>query len=198
MSFSNLSLMRTSRTMLSPYWGVGVLVAFVYVFIVGVPQNLLDPFGGLFTVLLAGPLTLGLAIFSRSIFRNESPHFNQLFDGFRGPFFIKSFLAYLCTTILVAVGIVLLIIPGIIVSLGLGLTFYVMADRPDLSFTDCLQESWRIMDGYKLKFLGLNLRFIPWYFLGLLCLGVGILVVIPWHYVTIAGFYEKVKESRTN
>ena len=176
MSFSNLSLMRASRTMLSPFWGVGVLVAFVYVLIVGVPQNLLDPFGGLFTVLLAGPLTLGLAIFSRSIFRNESPHFNQLFDGFRGP----------------------LIIPGIIVSLGLGLTFYVMADRPDLSFTDCLQESWRIMDGYKLKFLGLNLRFIPWYFLGLLCLGVGILVVIPWHYVTIAGFYEKVKESRTN
>ena len=198
MSFSNLSLMRASRTMLSPFWGVGVLVAFVYVLIVGVPQNLLDPFGGLFTVLLAGPLTLGLAIFSRSIFRNESPHFNQLFDGFRGPFFIKSFLAYFCMTILVAVGIVLLIIPGIIVSLGLGLTFYVMADRPDLSFTDCLQESWRIMDGYKLKFLGLNLRFIPWYFLGLLCLGVGILVVIPWHYVTIAGFYEKVKESTTN
>lgn len=198
MSFSNLSLMRASRTMLSPFWGVGVLVAFVYVLIVGVPQNLLDPFGGLFTVLLAGPLTLGLAIFSRSIFRNESPHFNQLFDGFRGPFFIKSFLAYLCMTILVAVGIVLLIIPGIIVSLGLGLTFYVMADRPDLSFTDCLQESWRIMDGYKLKFLGLNLRFIPWYFLGLLCLGVGILVVIPWHYVTMAGFYEKVKESRIN
>ena len=198
MSFSNLSLMRASRTMLSPFWGVGVLVAFVYVLIVGVPQNLLDPFGGLFTGLLAGPLTLGLAIFSGSIFRNESPHFNQLFDGFRGPFFIKSFLAYLCMTILVAVGIVLLIIPGIIVSLGLGLTFYVMADRPDLSFTDCLQESWRIMDGYKLKFLGLNLRFIPWYFLGLLCLGVGILVVIPWHYVTMAGFYEKVKESRIN
>jgi len=49
------------------------------------------------------------------------------------------------------------------------------------------------MDGYKLKYLGLNIRFIPWYFLGVLCLGVGVLLVIPWHFVTIAHFHEEVK-----
>jgi hypothetical protein len=39
--------------------------------------------------------------------------------------------------------------------------------------------------------LVLNIRFIPWYFLGVLCLGV--LFVIPWHFVTIARFHEEVK-----
>ena len=90
MSFSNLSLMRASRTMLSPFWGVGVLVAFVYVLIVGVPQNLLDPFGGLFTVLLAGPLTLGLAIFSRSIFKRIST-FQSAFRWFSGSILYQEF-----------------------------------------------------------------------------------------------------------
>ena len=193
MIFSNLSLMRESREALSPYWGVGVLVAFVYALIIGAPSGVFPGTGELIPLLLAGPFSVGLALFSFSVVRKETPHFNQLFQGFQSPVFFKSFLANLCITILTVVGFVLLIIPGIIVALGFGLTFFVMADRPDLSFTDCIQESWRLMDGYKLKYLGLNIRFIPWYFLGVLCLGVGVLLVIPWHFVTIARFHEEVK-----
>ena len=66
---------------------------------------------------------------------------------------------------LVIVGFVLLIIPGIIVGLALSMTFIVMADRPELSFSECLNESWNLTSGYRFKLLGLNLRFIPWYLL---------------------------------
>ncbi len=196
MNFSNLDLMRAARKDLSPHWGVGVLVAFIYVLIIGVPSNVFDGLTNLIPLLLAGPFAVGIATFSFSVVRNESPHFYQLFHGFRSPTFFKSFLANLCVTILTVVGFVLLIIPGIIVALGLGLTFFIMADRPDLSFTDCIQESWRLMDGYKLKYLGLSIRFIPWYILGVLCLGVGVLLVLPWHMATVARFHEEVKAVR--
>ena len=196
MPFSNLQLMRDARRDLAPHWGLGVLVAFVYVLIIGVPSSIFPDGKGIVSLVLAGPLAVGVAYFSFAVIRGEMPHFFQLFEGFN--VFGKSFLANLCYTILVIVGFVLLIIPGIIVGLALSMTFFVMADRPELSFSECLNESWSLTSGYRFKLLGLNLRFIPWYLLGILCLGVGVLLVIPWYYVTLARFYEELKVARRN
>ena len=194
MPFSNLNLMRQSRQDLAPHWGLGVLVAFVYLLILGIPSSIFPDGEGIISLLLAGPFAVGFAYFSFSVIKGETPHFFQLFDGFK--VFGKSFLANLCYTMLVFVGIILLIIPGIVVGLALSMTFFIMADRPELSFSECLSESWSLTSGYRLKLLGLSLRFIPWYFLGALCLGVGVLLVIPWHYVTCAHFYEALKREK--
>lgn len=193
MSFSNLTLMRETRQLLSPYWGLGVLVAFVYSLIVGAPGAITPIIGDLVSFCLSGPLTLGFVFFSFAITREGSPKLSQLFDGFQ--FFGKSFLAYLCYLILIVVGLFLLIVPGIIASLGFSMTFFIMADQPELSFSECMEASWKMTKGYRLKYLGLNIRFIPWYLLGLLCLGIGVLLVIPWHQVTLAKFYEEIKNS---
>ncbi len=186
--------MRQSRKDLAPHWGLAVLVTFVYVFIVGVPSSIFPNGEGVISLLLSGPFSVGLAYFSFSVIKGETPHFFQLFDGFK--FFGKSFLANLCYTILVVVGFVFLIIPGIIVGLSLSMTFYIMADRPELSFSACLNESWNLTSGYRFKLLGLTLRFIPWYILGVICLGVGVLVVVPWHFVACARFYEELKKAK--
>lgn len=196
MSFSNLALMRESRSCLAPYWGLGVLTVFVYTLIVGAPAAIFPSTGEVVSFLLSGPFALGICLFSLSIVRNETPHFYQLFEGVNS--FGKSFLAYLCFAVLFIVGIVLFIIPGIVVAMGLSMTFYVMADRPEFSFSECLNESWRITDGYRLKYFGLCLRFIPWYILGALCLGVGVLLVIPWHYSANARFYMQIKEIQAH
>lgn len=196
MPFSNLQLMRDSRRDLEPHWGLGVLVAFVYVLIIGVPSIIFPDGEGIVSLVLAGPLAVGVAYFSFAVIRGETPHFFQLFEGFN--VFGKSFLANLCYSLLVIVGFVLLIIPGIIVGLALSMTFFVMADRPELSFSECLNESWNLTSGYRFKLLGLNLRFIPWYLLGILCLGVGVLLVIQWYYISLARFYEELKVARRN
>ena len=196
MPFSNLNLMRQSRKDLAPHWGLGVLVAFVYALILGIPSSIFPDGEGVVSLLLSGPLSVGLAYFSFSIIKGENPHFFQLFDGFK--VFGKSFLANLCYTLLFFVGIVLLIVPGIVVGIAFSMTFYIMADRPELSFSACLNESWNLTSGYRFKLLGLTLRFIPWYILGVMCLGVGVLVVVPWHFVTSARFYEELKKQKAN
>ena len=95
--------------------------------------------------------------------------------------------------ILIIIGIILLIVPGIILALGLSMVYYVMIDKPELGVVDTLKESWRIMKGNKTKLLGLSLRFIPWAILGILCLVVGIIFVLPWMQLSYASFYEKIK-----
>ena len=42
MPFSNLQLMRDARRDLAPHWGLGVLVAFVYNLIMGIPSNIIS------------------------------------------------------------------------------------------------------------------------------------------------------------
>lgn len=192
--FSNLELMRDARRALGPHWGLGVLITFIYLLIVGIPSLLFADFEGLISIILSGPFSVGFAYFSFSVIYGETPHLNQLFKGF--DVFGKSFLAYLCYAIMIVVGVIFFIIPGIIVSLGFSLTFYVMADRPELSFSECLYESWQLTSGYRLKVLGLWLRFFPWYILGALCLGVGVLLVIPWHYTAVAKLYQQLKREK--
>ena len=193
MSFSNLTLMRESRSYLAPHWGLGVLTVFVFTLFVGALPDVFPSMGETVSFILSGPFALGMSFFSLSIVKKETPHINQLFEGFQS--FGKSFLAYLCFAILFLVGIVLLIIPGIVVAMGFSMTFYVMADQPELSFSECLHESWKITKGYRLKYFGLCLRFIPWYLLGALCLGIGVLVVLPWHYAANAQFYMQIKNA---
>lgn len=192
--FSNLQLMKESRHKLSPHAGLAVLVSFIYVLLLTFVSIFENEDLGLFSLLISGPLGLGMTLFSLTIHRQEDPQLNQLFEGFQS--FLKSFLAYLSLVILIILGILFFIIPGIIISLGFSMTFYVMAERPELSFIECMGESWNLMQGYKLKFLGLWLRFVPWYILGFLCFGVGVLLVIPWNYVAIAAFYEAINKDK--
>ena len=95
---------------------------------------------------------------------------------------------------LTLIGLVLLIVPGIIVALGLSMTYYIIADDPEISFQSALEQSWKLTDGNKMELLELNLRFIPWYLLGLLCLIEGVFAVIPWHNSTLALYYEDLKK----
>ena len=47
MPFSNLTLMRETRDILGPHWGLGVLVSFVFVLIVGAPSGVFPGTGEL-------------------------------------------------------------------------------------------------------------------------------------------------------
>ena len=142
-------------------------------------------------MLVAAPLSLGFSIYSLNLFRNGSANYNNVFDGFNS--LGKALGVYFLMVILIIIGIILLIVPGIILALGLSMVYYVMIDKPELGVVDTLKESWRIMKGNKTKLLGLSLRFIPWAILGILCLVVGIIFVLPWMQLSYASFYEKIK-----
>jgi len=183
--------MRAAREQLKNNYGTAFLVSLIVVVISSLPEIFNTEKLRIISQILIGPISLGFTIYALNVFRQNNPTFNNVFDGFNT--FLKAFLVYLLTVITVVLGLILLIVPGIILGLGLSMAYFVMVDKPELGVIDTLKESWRIMKGNKTKFFGLTLRFVPWIILGLLCLGVGILFVLPWLQVASASFYEKIK-----
>ena len=188
-----LQLMQKARTLLAPHWVLSIGVCLVYGLAVAVPAEL-NSYGEMLSFLLAGPLQLGLCFFFLNLVRGEETRFELLFEGFKP--LLTVLLRYAIIAALTIVGFILLIVPGIIVALGFSMTYYVIADDPEITFQVALEQSWKLTDGYKMELLVLNLRFIPWYLLGLLCLIVGVFAVIPWHNTTLALYYEHLKEQQ--
>jgi uncharacterized membrane protein len=188
-----LNLMQESRAKLSPHWVIASLVCVLYGLLVGVPSGL-NTYGELLSFLLAGPLQLGIAIYFLNILNDRPASIENLIEGFKP--LLKVILIYIIISIATAIGIVLLIIPGIIIALGFSMTYYILVENPELSIEESLKESWRLTNGYKMELFVLHLRFIPWYLLGLLCFGIGIFVVMPWHQLTLANYYNYLKQQQ--
>ncbi|MGB1633550.1 MAG: DUF975 family protein [Flavobacteriaceae bacterium] len=188
-----LKLMRTAREQLKPFWVMASLVCIIYGVLVGLPSEL-NTYGELLSFLLAGPLQLGMCIYFLNIVKQQAPSIENLLEGFKP--LAKVLLAYLIITIGTVLGLLLLIIPGIILALGLSMTFYLLAENPEFSVEEALKKSWELTDGFKGELFFLHLRFIPWYFLGLLFFVVGVFLVMPWHQLTLAHYFMHLKAQK--
>ena len=140
-----------------------------------------------------GPLLLGFTNFFLSFSRGEKPPITTLFSGFNR--FGESFVAYLLISVFTFLWTLLLIIPGIIAALSYSQTFYIPSDNHNISSTDAINESKRIMVGNKWKYFFLNLRFFGWAILCVISLGIGFLWLWPYMSVSHAKFYDDVKEK---
>ncbi|MCH5185834.1 MAG: DUF975 family protein [Oscillospiraceae bacterium] len=88
----------------------------------------------------------------------------------------------------------LFLIPGIIKAYEYLMVPYILADNPDISQTDAFRKSKEMMKGNKGKAFLLDLSFIPWYILGGITCGIlCIFYVWPYHHLTKAALYEKLK-----
>ena len=76
-----------------------------------------------------------------------------------------------------------------IVRLFFGMSFYILSDRPELTFTQILAESNRLMTGRRLKFFLLALRMIPVLVLGTFAFVIGVLWPITVYNTALANFY---------
>ncbi len=99
---------------------------------------------------------------------------------------------FICN-IFIALGLILLIIPGIIVALGLSMAMLCFRDAPDDGFFEAIKNSWSIMKGNKFNLFMLYLSFIPWVLLTAVTLGIAGIYVIPYMTITIANFYDEIR-----
>lgn len=103
--------------------------------------------------------------------------------------FLKYIGATILMSIVVMIGFVLLIIPGIIASLVLMFTTYLVIDK-NLGPIEAIQESRRITKGHLGKLFIFALALIGINILGAICLGVGLLVSMPVSSLAIVQAYR--------
>lgn len=196
---SSVNLRALGRNALTGKWGMGVLGTLIFFALTTVPAIILDEiFGGglaepspistIYSFLIAGPMMLGYAMFAISIFRKRETSPAEVFYGFER--FGKAFGLYIVTSIFIALWTLLLIVPGIIAAIRYSMSFYILADNPNIGIMDAINESKRLMNGNKWKFFCLNLSFIGWAILCLFTMGIGFLWLAPYFEVTMIAFYD--------
>ena len=116
------------------------------------------------TFIVGGAAKLGYAIFNLNLVDHGNAALSDLFSQFHRLWngFCMNFLTGLFTFLWT----LLLVIPGIIKSYSYAMTPYILAENPDMTATDAITESRRLMKGNKWRLFCLELSFVGW---GLLC-----------------------------
>ncbi len=216
---TNLDFILQAKEDLNGKWGIAI-AAFVVAYAVSIGIAEIPYVGEIALAIIGGAISLGMAIFSLSIVRKENTRFGQIFDGFRH--FVKATGVYLLViflfvtiplaiisaifnketffaemdTIFRVACIVVLLVVITIVTIMYSMTFFILADNPNIGVVEALTQSRKMMYGYKWKYFGLLLLsalfVLP---LTVITFGIGLLFLIPIFEVAMARFYEYVKSN---
>jgi uncharacterized membrane protein len=146
--------------------------------------------------LLSAPLTIGLAKISLEIYRKNTFTPRLLLIGFEPKKLIVTIATYLIFILSFIIGLILLVIPGILVSLYFSQIKYIIAEDKLSNPIDILKKSYTLMRGNKKSFIFLSLRIFALSLLCVLTLGLGLLWFFPYVEVTMAGFYDEISGRR--
>lgn len=147
-------------------------------------------------ILTAGPLAFGFCRIMVSVRKGEDEKADcgKIFTGFTEAFGGSVILA-LVEDIFLFFWSCLLFIPGIIKSYSYSLSMFLLQENPNASFSEVHGKSKKLMKGHKWDLFVLDLSFIGWYLLGMLCLGIGVIFVAPYHEMARMNFCMDVIEE---
>ena len=188
----NHELTARARANLDGFWWLAVGVTLVTQLIMQFVGGVIPFVGMIAIIIVAGPFNLGLAMFFLSVVRRQQPSFGMMFEGFRN--FGTSLAASLLMSLFVLGWLLLLIIPGYIALISYSMTYFIIADNPDIGPLEAIRTSKAMMRGKKWKYFCLMCRFIVWGLLCLLTCGIGFLWLQPYMMASSAEFYDDLKK----
>lgn len=141
--------------------------------------------------LVLGVIQFGYTAYSLKVFKGEETGVNELFSHFSMIF--KVFGLTLWMGLFIFLWSCLCYIPGIIAALRYSQAFYILAENPDKSIRQCVNESKMMMSGRLWEYFVLQLSFILWTLLSAVTCGIANLYVTPYMTITNAGYYLSLK-----
>ena len=192
-------LKQNAKMQLKNNWWLSIAVLVVYQLVSYVPNLLgmlsesvfLAGIMSIITVGLTGILSIGVCRFFINLANDSNSQFSDLWYGFNN--ILKAFGVSLLVALLVFLGSLLFVVPGIILTYMYSQVYYVMAQNPELSVIYVLKESARIMKGHKFELFVLELSFLGWMILVGITFGIVGLYVIPYYNATLTNYYLSIK-----
>lgn len=86
--------------------------------------------------------------------------------------------------------------PALIASYSYSLSYYILAEYPELRASEAIRTSRDLMRGRKWELFCLTFSFFGWRLLAILTLGIGDLFLGPYISAAIAAFYRQIKSPR--
>jgi len=206
----NRDLMTSARMALSGNWGISIgfvilssIVLNVVTSLFGIPAVIADISGNKelslilniasmpFSYFLMGVFQVGQSRFFMDVARGDIVGIGRMFYGFK--FIWKAAGVFLLMLLRIFLWCLLLIIPGILAAFSYSMALFVIADNPELSITEALDKSKKMMYGNRWKYFCLQWRFFGW---GILCIFtcfIGFLWLAPYMATAQAKFYDDVR-----
>jgi len=195
--FSSSDIRREAREALGgrffgSEWLYPVLAVFIVSVISGFGGSV--PFAGL---IISGPLAVASAAYflARARRRGSYDDLGIMIDAGKEDIGGNIVLGIL-TSLFTVLWTLLFIIPGIVKSISYSMASFIKKDNPHFTATEAINESRRIMNGYKWKYFCLQISFIGWYIVGFLCIGVGVMWASALNNTANAVFYERLLKAR--
>ena len=149
--------------------------------------------GIFYTIVIGNVIVVGK---NRYFIKNhvENPELGEIFSGFKGNYLnvVKIMFLMDLKTLL---WLFLFIVPGIIKAYEYSMIPYLLAENPNLSADEAFSLSKQMTTGQKADLFVLDLSFIGWIILGLICCGIGILFVLPYPQAARAEVYLILRDS---
>ena len=142
-----------------------------------------------YSTLLAPPLYAGFYLVANKISRGEEVIYPDFFGGFR--FWIPTAVISLLTQVLIAIGLIALIIPGIYLAVGY-LFAIQMGIFGGLDPWSAMEWSRKLITRNWWRFLGLLLVLVVLNALGLLLAGIGLLFTVPLTFLVLYVVFEEI------
>lgn len=174
-------------------------------FIIGIPTGMagwaqgaaaaagiLSFLGFVYGILVNGPVGYGVAFAYLKAARGDKLEIKDMFEAFKN--YWNVVLASLLVFVIIVIGLVLLIVPGIIFACKLVFTPYLVVERK-MAVIEAIKESWRMTGGHAWKAFLIGLLAIPIGIAGLICFGVGVIISVMWITLAFASLYHAVAIS---
>ena len=142
-----------------------------------------------YSTLLAPPLYAGFYLVANKISRGEEVIYPDFFGGFR--FWIPTAVISLLTQVLIAIGLIALIIPGIYLAVGY-LFAIQMGIFGGLDPWSAMEWSRKLITRNWWRFFGLLLVLVVLNVLGLLLAGIGLLFTVPLTFLVLYVVFEEI------
>ena len=115
---------------------------------------------------------------------------SSVFEYYRAHDWTEKIKAYLVSGIFIALGTLLCVIPGIILSIRYSMLGFVFADNPNISYREAMDRSKEITDGRKWELFVMYLSFIGWHLLAVITCGILEIWVVPYENTAFAAWYD--------
>jgi uncharacterized membrane protein len=197
----NNQIMKEAQESLKGKWGISIaacLIAGVITIMITILGGYLineDWGGNLLSLFVTPPIGVGLALFFLNIHSGNKLEIRTIFNPFK-EVWLNSVLAYFMMIVIIIIGSILFIIPGIIASLMFSQVFYIIAEDNKIDPYNALVKSKKMMDGNKWKLFKIILRILLLAIVCILTLGIGFIWLAPYQNAVYAKFYNVIKESK--
>jgi len=197
----NKLIMKEAQESLKGKWGISIAACLI-VTIITILVSYLGGYlinedwgGNILSLFIVPPIGVGMALFFLNIYDGSKLEIKTVFNPFK-EVWLNSVLAYFMMIVIIVLGSILFVIPGIIASLMFSQVLYIIAEDNKIDPFNALAKSKKMMEGNKWKLFKIILRILLLAIVCIITLGIGFIWLAPYQNAVYAKFYNTIKEGK--